>query len=296
MKKAERDSGGIREISLPELESWKKEEYILADIRDEIVYQHGFIPNAVSVPCRGMETEELEEAFRKKPKALILCNPSNPCGKVFTEEELKLIADLAIKYDVYVITDEVYEHIVYQPHRHIYLSSLPGMAERTISCSSLSKTYSITGWRLGYVIASPEITERAKKVHDFLTVGAAAPLMEAAVTGLNFPDSYYLELQEHYTHMRNLFLNGLANLDLTFTRPEGAYYVLLDVSEFGVKDDVKFCEWLAREVGVGAVPGSSFFKEDVHNYIRFHFAKKDETLNAALDRLSGLKKKAIMYK
>ena len=151
MKKAERDSGGIREISLSELESWKKEEYILADIRDEIVYQHGFIPNAVSVPCRGMETEELEEAFRKKPKALILCNPSNPCGKVFTEEELKLIADLAIKYDVYVITDEVYEHIVYQPHRHIYLSSLPGMAGATAS----AVTSMDTTLRVKYLAAVP---------------------------------------------------------------------------------------------------------------------------------------------
>jgi aminotransferase len=245
-------------------------------------------------PKFNFDPEELEDAFRQKPKALILCNPSNPCGKVFTEEELKLIADLAIKYDTYVITDEVYEHIVYEPHKHVYISSLPGMWERTISCSSLSKTYSITGWRLGYIIAPPEIIERAKKVHDFLTVGAAAPLMEAAVTGLNFPDSYYKELQEHYTHMRNLFLDGLENLDLTFTRPEGAYYVLLDISEFGVKDDVEFCEWLAKEVGVGAVPGSSFFKEDVNNYIRFHFAKKDETLNAALDRLSDLKKKSIM--
>lgn len=245
-------------------------------------------------PYFKFDPEELEDAFRQRPKALILCNPSNPCGKVFTKEELKCIADLAIQYDTYVITDEVYEHIVYEPHEHIYLSSLPGMYERTISCSSLSKTYSITGWRLGYVIASPVIINTVKKVHDFLTVGAAAPLMEAAVTGLNFPDSYYRELQEHYTHMRNLFLNGLENLDLTFTRPQGAYYVLLDISEFGVMDDVRFCEWLAEHVGVGAVPGSSFFKEDVHNYIRFHFAKKDETLNAALERLSELKKKAKM--
>lgn len=252
----------------------------------------------IYVPLRPphfeFDSEELEDAFRQRPKALILCNPSNPCGKVFTREELQCIVDLAIKYDTYVITDEVYEHIVYEPYEHIYMSSLPGMYERTISCSSLSKTYSITGWRLGYVIAPPVIIDTAKKVHDFLTVGAAAPLMEAAVTGLNFPDSYYRELQEHYTHMRNLFLNGLENLDLTFTRPQGAYYVLLDISEFGVTDDVRFCEWLAEHVGVGAVPGSSFFKEDVHDYIRLHFAKKDETLNAALDRLSELKKKANM--
>lgn len=243
-------------------------------------------------PDFSFDPEVLEDAFRQRPKALVLCNPSNPCGKVFTREELQIIADLAIKYDTYVITDEVYEHIVYEPHKHVYISALPGMYERTISCSSLSKTYSITGWRLGYVIAPPGIIEVAKKVHDFLTVGAAAPLMEAAVVGLNFPDSYYSELRNHYTHMRNLFLGGLESLGLNFTRPQGAYYVLLDISEFGVTDDVKFCEWLAEHVGVGAVPGSSFFKEDINNYIRFHFAKKDETLNEALNRLSDLKRKA----
>ena len=236
--------------------------------------------------------DRLEEAFKQGAKALILCNPSNPCGKVFTYEELKIIAQLAVKYDAYVIADEVYEHIVYEPHKHIYLATLPGMRERTIICNSLSKTYSITGWRLGYVIASPEIIDRVKKVHDFLTVGAAAPLMEAAVTGLHFGDEYYRELQAHYTHMKELFVGGLKELGFSFHEPQGAYYVLMDVSEFGVKDDVEFCEWLAREVGVGAVPGSSFFREDIHDYIRFHFAKKDETLKAALERLSTLREKA----
>ena len=236
--------------------------------------------------------DRLEEAFKQGAKALILCNPSNPCGKVFTYEELKIIAQLAVKYDAYVITDEDYEHIVYEPHKHIYLATLPGMRERTIICNSLSKTYSITGWRLGYVIASPEIIDRVKKVHDFLTVGAAAPLMEAAVTGLHFGDEYYRELQAHYTHMKELFVGGLKELGFSFHEPQGAYYVLMDVSEFGVKDDVEFCEWLAREVGVGAVPGSSFFREDIHDYIRFHFAKKDETLKAALERLSTLREKA----
>ena len=234
--------------------------------------------------------DRLEEAFKQGAKALILCNPSNPCGKVFTYEELKIIAQLAVKYDAYVITDEVYEHIVYEPHKHIYLATLPGMRERTIICNSLSKTYSITGWRLGYVIASPEIIDRVKKVHDFLTVGAAAPLMEAAVTGLHFGDEYYRELQAHYTHMKELFVGGLKELGFSFHEPQGAYYVLMDVSEFGVKDDVEFCEWLA--MGVGAVPGSSFFREDIHDYIRFHFAKKDETLKAALERLSTLREKA----
>ncbi len=246
-------------------------------------------------PNFDFDPEVLEDAFRQHPKALVLCNPSNPSGKVFTRDELKIIADLAIKYDSFVITDEVYEHIVYEPYQHTYISSLPGMYERTISCSSLSKTYSITGWRLGYLIAPPDLTERAKKVHDFLTVGAASPLMEAAVVGLQFPDSYYDELRAHYTHMKDLFLDGLKNLGFHYSEPQGAYFVLVDVSEYGVKDDLKFCEWMAEHVGVAAVPGSSFFKDDINNYIRLHFAKKDETLNEALERLSTFKSKVIGY-
>jgi aminotransferase len=243
-------------------------------------------------PAFTFDGDVLEEAMKQPGvKALILCNPSNPCGKVFTEKELTLIADLAKKYDIYVITDEVYEHILYKPNKHTYIASLPGMRERTIMCNSLSKTYSITGWRLGYVIASPEIVDRVKKVHDFLTVGAAAPLMEAAVVGLQFGDAYYENLQEHYTHMKNLFVGGLKNLGLPFTEPQGAYYVLMDISEFGYESDLLFCEDLARKVGVGAVPGSSFFREDVNHLIRFHFAKQDETLNNALERLGGIREK-----
>ena len=234
--------------------------------------------------------EQLENAFKQGAKALILCNPSNPCGKVFTFEELTAIADVVKKYDAYVVTDEVYEHIVYAPIKHIYMQALDGMRERTIVCNSLSKTYSITGWRLGYVIANPEIIDRVKKVHDFLTVGAAAPLMEAATVGLKFDDKYYDELAAHYAHMKEVFVGGLEKLGLKYTDPQGAYYVLVDVSEFGVKDDVKFCEWLAQYVGVAAVPGSSFFREDVNNLIRFHFAKQDDTLNEAINRLAGLRK------
>ncbi len=234
--------------------------------------------------------EQLENAFKQGAKALILCNPSNPCGKVFTFEELTAIADVVKKYDAYVVTDEVYEHIVYAPNKHIYMQALDGMRERTIVCNSLSKTYSITGWRLGYVIANPEIIDRVKKVHDFLTVGAAAPLMEAATVGLKFDDKYYDELAAHYAHMKEVFVGGLEKLGLKYTDPQGAYYVLVDVSEFGVKDDVKFCEWLAQYVGVAAVPGSSFFREDVNNLIRFHFAKQDDTLNEAINRLAGLRK------
>lgn len=242
-------------------------------------------------PVFNFNKEELESAFKQNPKALILCNPSNPCGKVFSKEELEYIASLAIKYDTYVITDEVYEHIVYAPYKHTYFASLPGMFERTISCSSLSKTYSITGWRLGYCIAPENIIEQIKKVHDFLTVGAAAPLQEAAVVGLEFSDAYYDELQKLYTHKKDLFINGLKELNIPHTEPQGAYYVMVDISEFGYDSDLDFCVDLIKNVGVAAVPGSSFFKEEENRYIRFHFAKKDETLLAALDRLKDMRAK-----
>lgn len=242
-------------------------------------------------PAFNFNTDELEAAFKQDPKALILCNPSNPTGKVFNREELTIIADLAKKYDTYVITDEVYEHIVYEPHEHIYLASLPGMFERTISCSSLSKTYSITGWRLGYIIAPETIIDVAKKVHDFLTVGAAAPLQEAATVGLQFGDDYYLDLRKHYTAKRQLFLNGLDDIGLGYSTPQGAYYVMIDVSPYKADDDLAFCTWLAEHVGVGAVPGSTFFREDINHLIRLHFAKKEATLYEALNRLADLKQK-----
>lgn len=242
-------------------------------------------------PVFNFDKEELENVFKQNPKALILCNPSNPCGKVFSKEELEYIASLAIKYDTYVITDEVYEHIVYAPYKHTYFASLPGMFERTISCSSLSKTYSITGWRLGYCIAPENIIEQIKKVHDFLTVGAAAPLQEAAVVGLEFSDAYYDELQKLYTHKKDLFINGLKELNIPHTEPQGAYYVIVDISEFGYDSDLDFCVDLIKNVGVAAVPGSSFFKEEENRYIRFPFAKKDETLLAALDRLKDMRTK-----
>ncbi len=244
-------------------------------------------------PEFGFNADELEAAFKQRPKALILCNPSNPCGKVFSYDELKIIADLAEKYDTFVITDEVYEHIVYEPYKHTYFASLPRMWERTISCSSLSKTYSITGWRLGYIIAPPHIIDVAKKVHDFLTVGAAAPLQEAAVTGLRFGEDYYKDLQAKYTEKRDLFLKGLDDIGIAHTVPQGAYYILLDISEFGYDSDLEFCEVLARDVGVGAVPGSSFFREDVNNLIRLHFAKKNDTLYEALNRLEHIREKII---
>lgn len=242
-------------------------------------------------PEFNFDVDVLEAAFKQKPKAIIVCNPSNPCGKVFTREELQIIADFAIKYDTFVITDEVYEHILYKPNVHTYMAALPGMKDRTITCNSLSKTYSITGWRLGYTQANPEVTDRIRKVHDFLTVGAAHPLQEAAVVGLKFGDAYYEELQNKYTHKRGLFLRGLDTIGLKHTVPQGAYYVLIDISEFGYDSDLEFAEVLARDVGVGAVPGSSFFKEPENRYVRLHFAKKDETLNEALNRLESIRQK-----
>lgn len=242
-------------------------------------------------PEFNFDANVLEQAFKDGAKALILCNPSNPSGKVFTLEEMQVIADIAIKYDAYVITDEVYEHIVYKPNKMIYMASLPGMRERTISTGSLSKTYSITGWRLGYTIAPAEITDRIRKVHDFLTVGAAAPLQEAVVTGLRFDQDYYDALLDRYTHKRDLFCDGLRSAGLDFHKPEGAYYVMVDISEWNYDSDLDFCYSLAEKVGVGAVPGSSFFHENVNNLIRFHFAKKDETLREALSRLQDIRKK-----
>ena len=240
-------------------------------------------------PDFNFDRKALRAAFERKPKALILCNPSNPCGKVFTRDELAYIGSLAEEFDTWVITDEVYEHIVYEPHEHVYFASLPGMRERTISCSSLSKTYSITGWRLGYTIAPEAVTTVIRKVHDFLTVGAAAPLQEAAVTGLAFGDEYYAALAETYAKKRELFLGELDRAGLVYTKPQGAYYVLVDISEFDSTDDVRFCEWLAREVGVAAVPGSSFFREPVNHLIRFHFAKREETLREAGSKLARLR-------
>lgn len=236
-------------------------------------------------PNFDFDIDELENAFKQNPKAIILCNPSNPSGKVFTREELQIIADFAEKYDTYVVTDEVYEHIVYKPYVHTYFASLPKMKDRTITTTSLSKTYSITGWRLGYTIANKEITQAIKSVHDFLTVGAAAPLQEAAIVGLNFGDDYYEQLQEKYTHKRDIFLNGLKEIGLDFYSPQGTYFVMVDIAKFNRKSDYDFCVELSQKIGVTPVPGSSFFKDDNNDYVRFHFAKNDGTLIEAINRL-----------
>ncbi len=244
-------------------------------------------------PTFHYDANVLEDAFKQGAKAILICNPSNPSGKVFTREELTQIAELAVKYDTYVIMDEVYEHIVYAPHRHIYMNSLPGMWERTVSCSSLSKTYSITGWRLGYAIAPQHIMDKIKQYHDFNTVGAPSPLMEAAVVGLEMPDSYYEEFGAHYAHMKKLFTEGLDRIGIEYTDPQGAYFVLANIGQFMKKgqSDVEFCEEMAKKVGVAVVPGTSFFMEDVPDIVRMHFAKKDETLYEALNRLSDIKSK-----
>ena len=249
-----------------------------------------FIP--LVPPTFEFDPNVIEDAFKTGVKAILICNPSNPSGKVFTYDELKTIADLCIKYDVYAIMDEVYEHIVYPGHKHTYMNSIPGMWERTVSCSSLSKTYSITGWRLGYAIAPQHIMDRIKQYHDFNTVGAPSPLMEAAVVGLEMPDSYYKEFGDHYAHMKKLFTEGLDRIGIPYTDPQGAYFVLANIGPYMKpgQTDVQFCEEMASKVGVACVPGSSFFKENVGNIVRVHFAKKDETLYEALNRLENLKK------
>lgn len=241
-------------------------------------------------PEYRFEPAELRRAFAGGLKAFVLCNPSNPCGRVFTREELGQLAALAEEFDVWVLTDEVYEHIVFPPHRHTYFSTLPGMAERTLMCSSLSKTFAITGWRLGYVQAAPDVIAQARKVHDFLTVGAAAPLQHAVVTALRFPESYYAGLAAEYAVGRDILLGYLERTGLAYSRPEGAYFVMVDISPFGHASDVEFAHWMTREIGVAPVPGSSFFATPEHRYVRLNFAKRPATLHAAGERLLGLRR------
>ena len=245
-------------------------------------------------PTYDFDITQVEDAFRQGAKAIIVCNPSNPTGKVFTRAELMSIAELAIRYDAFVVTDEVYEHMVYPPNVHTYMASLPGMFERTITCSSFSKTYSITGWRLGYAIGSAEVMENARKVHDVLPVGAPAPLQEAAVVAVNFPQSYYDELTRTYMEKRDYFLKKLDEAQLDHNVPQGTYFVLVDISKFLALPrfagwtDMQFCEWMIRTVGVAAVPGSSFFREPVNHLIRLHFAREQATLDEAGRRLARL--------
>ena len=245
-------------------------------------------------PEYGFDLQLIENGFRQGAKAIILCNPSNPCGKVFTREELTAIGALALQYDAFVVTDEVYEHMVYAPNVHTAMASLPGMFDHTLTCNSLSKTFSITGWRLGYVCGPAWAIEGAKKVHDFLTVGAAAPLQEAAVAGLGLPETYYEELLKTYTQKRNYFLEGLDRIGLKHNVPQGTYFVMLDIEaflelpRFSGLTDLEFCEWMIKNIGVAAVPGSSFFREPVNHLIRLHFARQQSTLEEALRRLEKM--------
>lgn len=252
-----------------------------------------FIP--LVPPEYNFDIDKIEQGFKDGAKAIVVCNPSNPCGKVFARDELMAIGNLAVKYDAYVVTDEVYEHMVYAPYTHTYMSGLPGMFEHTITCNSLSKTFSVTGWRLGYVIGPAVVVEAAKKVHDFLTVGAAAPLQEAVLAGLELGDNYYKELNALYTRKRDFFIDGLDKIGLKHNIPQGTYFVMIDIQEFLDKpefqgySDLEFCEWMIRNIGVAAVPGSSFFREPVNRYVRLHFARSEEVLQDALNRLSKLR-------
>lgn len=240
-------------------------------------------------PHFNFDPDELARAFEQKPKAIVICNPGNPTGKVFTRDELLIILRLAEQHDCFVITDEPYEHFVYAPNVHTYFAALPGAFERTITCNSLSKTYSITGWRIGYMHAAPEVIAQARKVHDFLTIGAAAPLQEAVVAGLELPLSYYENLTAQYARKRAIFLDYIHQSGLPCNDPQGAYFVMVDIGSLGFATDTEASEWFIRNVGVAGVAGSSFFREPVHNYLRFHFAKSEATLHAAGQRLATVR-------
>lgn len=250
------------------------------------------------------EREELRAAFNERTKAIIICNPNNPTGKVFTRGELEFIAELCKEFDAICFTDEIYEHILYKGRRdagtmttnnprHISMAQLEGMRERTVVVNSLSKTYSVTGWRVGYCIAPPDISGAIRKVHDFLTVGAANPLQHAGAYALSLPEKYYLNLQKEYQRKRDFIVPVLQKAGFKCTAPDGAYYVMTDISNFGFENDVEFTKYLIREIGVAVVPGSSFYHDAElgKNQVRFCFCKKDETLEAAAERLQKLKAK-----
>ncbi len=255
--------------------------------------QPRYVP--LRAPDWNFDRDELKATFNKKTKAIIVCNPNNPTGKVFSLDEMEFIAGLCQEYDALCFTDEIYEHILYPRDgtdiRHISMAQLDGMKERTVVVNSMSKTYSVTGWRVGYCIAPPEITGAIRKVHDFLTVGAAAPLQAAGAYALSLPQEYYDTLQREYQARRDLLLPVLEDAGFKTFVPDGAYYIMTDISQFGFSDDVEFTRHLIREVGVACVPGSSFYSKpaDGAQQVRFCFCKKDETLHRAAERLSKLK-------
>lgn len=260
----------------------------------------GAVPRFVPLyPGEGgfnFDREELRAAFNERTRAIIICNPNNPTGKVFTREELELIAELCKQFDALCFTDEIYEHITYNgdngdPLNHISMATVPGMRDRTVVINSLSKTYSVTGWRVGYCIAPPDITSAIRKVHDFLTVGAANPLQHAGAYAMSLPPSYYEDLQKEYQRKRDFIVPVLRHAGFKCDAPEGAYYVMTDISGFGFANDVEFTRHLIREVGVAVVPGSSFYQERAmgSQMVRFCFCKKDETLEAAAEKLAKLR-------
>ncbi|MDE2507154.1 MAG: aminotransferase class I/II-fold pyridoxal phosphate-dependent enzyme [Planctomycetota bacterium] len=247
---------------------------------------------ALRPPGWRLDLDELARAFNDRTKAIVLCNPNNPTGTVLTRAELEEVARLCAQWNVIAITDEIYEHIIFDGREHVALASLEGMRERSVTISGMSKTYAVTGWRIGTIIAPPPLTRAFRQVHDYVTIGAAAPLQEAGATAYRLPDAYYARLAADYQARRDRFCTALADVGFDFTRPEGAYYVMADASAFGAADDVAFARRLVREVGVASVPGSSFFhdhKDLGSQYVRFCFCKRDETLDAAIARLKTLR-------
>jgi aspartate/methionine/tyrosine aminotransferase len=251
-----------------------------------------FIP--LRPPGWSFDRDALRNLFGPRTRAIILNTPNNPTGKVFARAELEFIANLCIEHDVLAITDELYEHIVFDGFTHVPMATLPGMRERTVTVNGLSKTYSVTGWRIGYTIAPPDISSAIRKVHDFLTVGAPAPLQEGGIAAMALPASYYSTLREEYEERRDYMVETLRLSGFEVHVPHGAYYAMADISGFGFKDDMAFTEWLVREIGVAVVPGSSFFSRaaDGAELVRFAFPKKMSTLEAARVRMDGLRSKA----
>jgi len=242
-------------------------------------------------PDWTLDPKELATAFTARTRAVILNTPNNPTGKVFTVDELELIAEQCRRTNAYAITDEIYQYLVYDGFQHISLATLPRMRERTIAINAMSKTYSVTGWRVGYAIAPPEVTNAIRKMHDFLTVGAAAPLQQAGATALRLPESYYQNLCRSYLARRDRMLAGLEKAGFRCFRPHGAYYIMADISAFGFPNDVEFARHMVREIGVAVVPGSSFYRDPAagSQQVRFTFCKKDATLDEALRRLEKLR-------
>lgn len=254
----------------------------------------GAVPRYVKLhaPNWTFDEDELAKAFNENTRAIIINTPHNPTGKVFNLQEMTAIANLCQKYNVLALTDEIYEHILYDGAKHVSMAALPGMADLTVTINSLSKTYSVTGWRVGWAIAKPELTLPIRKVHDFLTVGSPAPLQRAAVTAINMPDKYYAELKSKYAERRAMMMEILDGVGIPYYKPEGAYYAFCDISGLGFKSDMDFTKYLVKDVGVAVVPGGSFFgpeAENRHNYVRFCFSRKEETMLAAKERLKKLR-------